>query len=1453
MKLTLALALVGVCALTSAVPARIVDKDLLMKQRKILGLLYHINQPTHIDEHVQSTYDVEKDRDSYTKPEVVDKVVEFWYNGYQLPRGEIFSIAYPNHLEQAMALFDLFYYAKDFDTFYKVAIEARKYVNEGLFLYSLSVAVVHRRDCYGIMLPPIYEIYPNYFFDSETIMEAYRMKQTMSGVESGKTHGLTITSNYSGHYLNLHPEQAMSYYMEDIGINAFYYNYYLYYPFWMDGEKYGLDKDWRGGLYIFIYRQLLSRFYLERLSNGMGQIPILDFETPMETPYYPSLMYPNGLPFPERPKFAKLSDYFYTYGEKINTRYGYSYSYIKDYTHRIADLIDRGYVFDKTGKKIDLYTGEGLNILGNLMQANPDSPNNRYYGDFIGYARHLLGYSYTPLTMNKVAPSALEHKETSLRDPAFYQLYKYVFRYIQRYQSYLKPYTKEELMFPGVMIEKVEMDRLITYFEEFYTDLSQAMYYSEDELKQHRDLKVRAKQYRLDHKPFTYKIYVKSDKDTKTMVKVFLGPKYDEHGRYINMSENRWNFFELDKFTYDLKSGDNIIKRSSLESMMFSEDKPGFLELYKKVKAAMNDEGEYTVDLKQNYINFPRRYMLPKGTIGGFPYQFYFIIYPFDKPYKGNMPDEWKYGYPMPGMGGPYMDMYPLSYPFDRPIKYGKMFYNDIPNTFFYETRIYHKTDINTVTGLIIGSLNDTLLEFGIKRRPVRCRKPDSKSRSTAGMKLALVFALVGLCALAVAVPTTTTTTTHSFKSKIVDKAFLEKQQKVLTLFYHIQQPSYYEEHLQIVQAVPTFHQWLHDNKALFTKPEVVEHAIEFFHHNYWLHKGEIFSVAQHEHKEQAVALFKLFYYAKDFDTFYKTAVYARHHLNEGLFLYSVSVAVVHRQDTYGIILPPIYEIYPWYFFNSDVIHQAYKQKQIYEGEEHKSEHKHHHIFANYSGHYLNLHPEQSLSYYLEDIGINAQYYYFQIFYPFWMDGEEFGIKHDYRGELFFFVYQNLIARYYLERLSHRQGQIPILDWEVPITVPYYSSLQYPNGLPFPERPAFANLHTAYFTYGQHINSPYGFSYNFVHDYERRISDAIDRGYVYTNDGQKVDLYSEHGLDVLANLINSNPDSPNSRYYGGFLNFARHLLGYSYTPVSYHKLAPSVLEHPETSLRDPAFYMLYKKVFNYLYKYQAYLHPYNKTDLVFPGVEIEKVEVDRLITYFDDHISDLSNAVWDSVNELKEDNFHIYAVQQRLNHKPFTYKIYVKSDKSIDATVKVFLGPKYDEYGRYINITENRWNFVVIDAFKWQLQAGENVIKRSSQESEFYGPDRTSYHDLYKKVLSAHKGQEEFHITGAENYFSFPHRYMLPKGSAGGVPFQFYFIVYPHKQYHQHKEHEFFYPRPGTGAGYVDDYPLYYPFDRPIKFGHLFVDEVPNSHFHEVKVYHKEVPESGIQHVQNQH
>lgn len=266
------------------------------------------------------------------------------------------------------------------------------------------------------------------------------------------------------------------------------------------------------------------------------------------------------------------------------------------------------------------------------------------------------------------------------------------------------------------------------------------------------------------------------------------------------------------------------------------------------------------------------------------------------------------------------------------------------------------------------------------------------------------------------------------------------------------------------------------------------------------LQRGQIFSVFNHEHLKEAIALYKLFYYAKDFQTFYNTAVWARQNVNEGVFLYAVSVAIVHRPDTYKFVLPPIYEVYPQYFFSSDVIHQAHRYKQQYFGQ--KQHHDGHYngytINANYSGYYLNLDAEQKLSYFTEDVGISSFYYYYHIFYPFWLGGQDFDYQYERRGETFYYVYQQFLARYYLERLSNGRGEIPFFNYEVPVAKGFCPSLRYPNGLEFPSRPNHANLYEYFYNYGQKYSNRYAYSYTFAQDYERRIRDAIDKGYVRT-------------------------------------------------------------------------------------------------------------------------------------------------------------------------------------------------------------------------------------------------------------------------------------------------------------------------------------------------------------------
>ncbi|KAL3274341.1 hypothetical protein HHI36_015739 [Cryptolaemus montrouzieri] len=679
-------------------------------------------------------------------------------------------------------------------------------------------------------------------------------------------------------------------------------------------------------------------------------------------------------------------------------------------------------------------------------------------------------------------------------------------------------------------------------------------------------------------------------------------------------------------------------------------------------------------------------------------------------------------------------------------------------------------------------------------------------------MKLALIVLGISVCALAVPV--------HE-----ANYQYGNKQQDVWEVLKYIQNPIYHKEYAEIAETYsPEANAQHYKNGAYHQFSKIYEHE--------FLKKGEIFSIFNEVHVHQAEALFKLFYYADTYETFHQTALWARHHLNEGLFLYSYSVAIVHRPDTQGVTLPPIYELYPHYFFNSEVMQKAYQMKmghfEDYQEASHQKQVKYI-IHANYSGHYMNVDPEQSMSYYLEDVGINAFYFYFNLYQPYWMDSEEFHLKN--RGETFLYLHQQLFARYHLERLSHGVGEVEYFNWDVPFKTGYYPSLTYPNGLAFPERPQFANLKEYFHHYGQKRCYHYsGLTFTYVQTYEQRIMEAIDSGFVIDHQGEKHPIYTEQGLNTLANLVEGNADSPNYLYYGSYVKMARHLLGYSKEPLNYHQVAPSALEHYSTSLRDPAFYQMVKKVLLLVDQYKQNLPAYQRKHLQHHDLEVNNVEVEPLVTYYDHFYADITNGLHVTPQEYEHDSFKVRVHQYRLNHKNFNYKVHVKSQKEKKVVVKVFMGPKYDEHGRQLELSQIHNSVFEMDHFLYELQAGQNVIKRNSAESYNFAMDQTSYYDVYKYIMGS-KPSEWLNVN-TNYHYGFPMRYRLPRGSEAGTSFQLYVIVYPYEAQNQDTEGQEYH------ANYVqvDQYPMGYPFDRQVEHDDVYY--VPNAYVKHVKVYH---------------
>ena len=72
---------------------------------------------------------------------------------------------------------------------------------------------------------------------------------------------------------------------------------------------------------------------------------------------------------------------------------------------------------------------------------------------------------------------------------------------------------------------------------------------------------------------------------------------------------------------------------------------------------------------------------------------------------------------------------------------------------------------------------------------------------------------------------------------------------------------------------------------------------------------------------------------------------------------------------------------------------------------------------------------------------------------PVWIPRSKFKHNVARRGETYYYHYQQLLARYKLERLSHDLGEIEEIDWNHNIVTGYLPTMVDYTGEAFPRRP----------------------------------------------------------------------------------------------------------------------------------------------------------------------------------------------------------------------------------------------------------------------------------------------------------------------------------------------------------------------------------------------------------------
>lgn len=676
--------------------------------------------------------------------------------GALLPKGEFFGALIKTHNQQANGLFKLFYYAKNFDVFQRCVSWARMNVNEAMFVYALDLAVTHRNDLQYLVLPSIYEIFPQNFFNSKFVYQAEKFNYDVWSklVMYEKEFKDFLYKDYANQFKNLdnhhyfytkdwkmwqwwkmmglgqhwytddrvflrntngqlfekdtkyqevlrdvkvfympvdytrdidifNDETKLSYFTEDLELNTFWYNFNMDYAFFLDSKTFGLNKDRRGEQWLYVVRQLLARYYQERLSNGLGEIPDFNFFGQIEDGYDPQLTYYNGIGYSYRKNYYEVAE-----GGDPKL-----YNKIIGFFKRVDDVITSGYYKTYEGTVVDLRKPFNIELIGNVMQGNADVFDQFFLRSWYMYT-HMY-FSDVEAQDTEVFPNVLLNFETMLRDPLFYIVHKKISNVYYQFYYYVTPYTQQELLLPGVTVKDVKVSDLVTYFDLVDFDvtnlLNDKMTFVDGEFVW--DKTLLARQVRLNHKPFNIELTVQSEKPQRVVVRTFLAPKFDEFGRVISVADNRENFVELDAFVYNLNAGVNVMKRNSKYFQFTTEDSTTYTELYKTVMLAYEGKFEYTMDYQQQeYCNFPDRLILPRGWSKGMPMQFFFFVSAYTgQNYEGGSSTTGQNYENVRectlGTGVRYVDQRPLGYPLERVINKSEF---HVPNMFFKHVKVYH-------------------------------------------------------------------------------------------------------------------------------------------------------------------------------------------------------------------------------------------------------------------------------------------------------------------------------------------------------------------------------------------------------------------------------------------------------------------------------------------------------------------------------------------------------------------------------------------------------------------------------------------------------------------------------------------------------------------------------------------------------------------------------------------
>lgn len=250
--------------------------------------------------------------------------------------------------------------------------------------------------------------------------------------------------------------------------------------------------------------------------------------------------------------------------------------------------------------------------------------------------------------------------------------------------------------------------------------------------------------------------------------------------------------------------------------------------------------------------------------------------------------------------------------------------------------------------------------------------------------------------------------------------------------------------------------------------------------------KAAPFSLFSVENAKIAGQLIKVFMEMGDLRTLIDTCAYSRDRINPYLYQYALSVAIAHRPDTKNMIVPSLVQTFPNQFLYSSVFQKAREEAALVTNPENR---KMLEIPLNNTA--TDKETEQAMAYFREDIGVNLHHWHWHLVYP--TSGPDEVVKKDRRGELFYYMHNQIIARYNVDRFAKGLAKVrPFSDFREPITEGYFPKLiRSSTNCAYPSRPANTMLSNV-----NRSNPKTVVEISHMELLRDRIYTAIDSGYV---------------------------------------------------------------------------------------------------------------------------------------------------------------------------------------------------------------------------------------------------------------------------------------------------------------------------------------------------------------------